>query len=216
VESEKKTDPPPGHESKGSERSSVDRISSRVSGKPKIDFNAPFVLLFAAIGLVAMILGSLTGGKFVSQILELEGTWRPASMLFYFQLLFHPLGHATWAQYFGNFTIILLVGPLLEEKYGSLFLTIAALITAVITGLAHVILFNSGLLGASGIAFMMILLTSLANFKKNTIPLTFIIVAILFMGREIAASFREDSLSQFAHIIGGACGAAIGFYRDRK
>lgn len=163
-----------------------------------------------------MILHSLTGGESTTYFFELGGTFQFANPAFYLKLLLHPLGHANWAHYFGNFTIILLVGPLLEEKYGRFFLIAATLLTALVTGFFHVLFFNSGLLGASGIAFMMILLTSQANFRKNTIPLTFLIVGILFMGREIAASFQQDTVSQFAHILGGLFGAALGFWWSNR
>lgn len=188
------------------------------SGKPKlrISINAPFVLGFATLGLVAMILSALTQGGSTRFFFELGGQFEFGNPSFYFKLLLHPLGHLTWAHYFGNFTIILLVGPLLEEKYGSVLLAVASVLTALVTGLSHVLMFNSALIGASGVAFMMILLTSMVNVRQNTVPLTFLIVAILFMGREIAASFQNDTISQFAHIVGGICGAAFGYWWNRK
>lgn len=193
-----------------------EKTSGNGRAKIRVSLNAPFVLGFAALGLVAMILSALTQGGSTRYFFELGGSFEFANPGFYFKLIFHPLGHATWAHYFGNFTIILLVGPLLEEKYGSVLLGVAAVLTALVTGLSHVLLFNSALIGASGIAFMMILLTSMVNVRQNTIPLTFIIVAILFMGREIAASFQNDTISQFAHIVGGLCGAAFGYWWNRK
>ncbi len=190
--------------------------SSSARKKIQISINAPFILAFAGLGLVAMILHAFTGGQSTSYFFELGGTFQFSDPSFYLKWLLHPLGHASWTHYFGNFTLILLVGPLLEEKYGRPFLISATLLTALVTGFFHVLFFNSGLVGASGIAFMMILLTSQANFKKNTIPLTFLIVGILFMGREIAASFQQDDISQFAHIIGGLCGAAFGFWWNNR
>lgn len=197
---------------------SAAETTAPASSRPKIriSINAPFVLILAGLGLLAMIISSMTGGEFARRILAVDGAFQPGSVLFYLKLVLHPLGHAAWPIYFVNFTIILLVGPLLEEKYGSVFLTLAAVITAVASGLFHSIFFSSVLLGASGIAFMMILLTSIANFRSNAIPLTFIIVVFLFMGREIAASFRDESISQFAHIFGGLCGAAFVFWRTHK
>jgi membrane associated rhomboid family serine protease len=88
-------------------------------------------------------------------------------------------------------------------------------ITAVITGLLHMLFFEGMRLGASGIVFMFIVLSSLVNVKRKTVPLTFILVCIIFLGSEFALSFEEDSVSQFAHILGGICGSAFGFLRAK-
>ena len=58
---------------------------------------------------------------------------------------------------------------------------------------------------------MMVILGSVANIKAGEIPLTFIAVAALFMGREVVAAFKDDQVSQGAHLIGGTVGGAFGF-----
>ncbi len=84
-------------------------------------------------------------------------------------------------------------------------------VTALITGVVNAAFFNQSLLGASGIAFMMVILGSVANIKAGEIPLTFLAVAALFMGREVVAAFKDDQVSQGAHLIGGTVGGAFGF-----
>ena len=73
------------------------------------------------------------------------------------------------------------------------------------------LLFNTGLLGASGVVFMLILLSSFTNVKSGNIPLTFILIIFLFMGKEVYTAFSQDNISQFAHILGGICGGVFGF-----
>jgi uncharacterized membrane protein YdcZ (DUF606 family) len=63
---------------------------------------------------------------------------------------------------------------------------------------------------------MMILLASFTNFNKGEIPLTFILVLILYVGRELINSFKSDNISEFAHIVGGFCGSLFGFFRPVK
>ncbi|MDR2731417.1 MAG: rhomboid family intramembrane serine protease, partial [Treponema sp.] len=89
-------------------------------------------------------------------------------------------------------------------------------ITALVTGVLNVIFFQSALLGASGIVFMMILLSSFTNFNHGEIPLTFILVLILYMGVQFLNSFNNDDISHFAHIIGGLCGSFFGFFRQPR
>jgi membrane associated rhomboid family serine protease len=125
------------------------------------------------------------------------------------------LGHESWRHLLSNLMVVLLIGPLLEEKYGSRKLLAMVCVTAGVTGVLNVVLFNTGLLGASGVAFMLIVLGSMVNLRRGEVPLTFVLVAGLFIGGEIAAAVREDNVSQFAHIVGGLCGAAFGF-RSRE
>jgi membrane associated rhomboid family serine protease len=111
----------------------------------------------------------------------------------------------------GNLTFILLVGPIVEEKYGDMRTLFMILITALVTGILNILFFHTGLLGASGIVFMLILLVSFTNTRSGEIPVTFILVALLFIGKEVLQSLSTDQISQFAHIIGGICGSFFGF-----
>ena len=84
--------------------------------------------------------------------------------------------------------------------------------------LINVIFFPGvALLGASGVAFMMILLSSFANSGSGEIPLTLIFVAVLYLGTEIINGlFAQDNISQMAHIIGGLCGCGFGWLISGK
>jgi len=181
----------------------------------KLTYNAHFVLTFSLICLVALLASGLTGGKSTIHIFSVHGSDSFANPLVYPRLIGHALGHASFSHLLGNLTIILLIGPILEEKYGTRDLTVMAVITAAVTGLLHMLFFQGMLLGASGIVFMFIVLSSLVNVKRRTIPLTFILVCIIFLGNEFALSFEEDSVSQFAHILGGICGSVFGFFRAK-
>ena len=138
---------------------------------------------------------------------------QPLSVL---TLFTHVLGHASLDHLIGNLTFILLVGPIIEEKYGDMRTLFMMLVTALATGILNVVIFRSGLLGASGIVFMFILLVSFTNTKSNEIPITFILIAVLFIGKEILQSLQNDQISQFAHIMGGICGSIFGFINRPK
>lgn len=176
----------------------------------KISYNSPVILTFTFVSLAALILNTLTGG--VTNALLFSVYRAPLTdPLFYPRLFLHVLGHSGLSHFVGNFTIILLIGPMLEEKYGWKLLLILIAVTAFITGLVNVLFFSTGLLGASGVAFMLIILSSFANSDQDTIPLTFILVALVYIGGEILNGlFTRDDIAQFAHIIGGVCGGAAG------
>jgi rhomboid protease GluP len=183
--------------------------------KLRISYNAPVVLTLAIAAVVAFILGH-TFTPLQSWFVASPQLGTPQS---YVGLFSHILGHATWEHLLGNFMLILLIGPILEERHGSMKLLIMILFTALMTGLATLVFSSGYVLGASGIAFMMILLASLANVRGGEIPLTFLVVAVIYMGGEIVHAFNNDHISHMAHLVGGAVGAAFGFLgaaRGRK
>jgi len=145
-----------------------------------------------------------------------RGSFNAGSFRNWVTILTHAAGHAHWPHLIGNFTLILLIGPMLEENYGSKPLLVMIVITALVTGILNVLLFRTFLLGASGVVFMMILLSSFTNFSKGEIPLTFILVLILYMGVQLIDSLGSDNISQFAHIVGGLCGSFFGFLRTPR
>ena len=117
---------------------------------------------------------------------------------------------------FANLTVLLLVGPLLEEMYGAGLLLLLSLLTAVITGLIMVLFFSGSLLGASGIVFAFIILSSFANARSGTIPLTFILICLIFIGGEVIRAMGTDNIAQFAHIAGGVLGGFAGFLMAKR
>lgn len=179
--------------------------------KLKISYNAPVVLSFAGVAGLALLLGWITDMTSTREFFTAWPRFDVPDFWNHLGLVTHIFGHANWQHFMGNFFIILLIGPLLEERYGSVFLAEMILITALVTGLTNVALFDTALIGASGIVFMMILLSSFVNYQKGEIPLTFILVAVIFLGGELADIFKQDHISQYAHIVGGLLGAGFGF-----
>lgn len=178
----------------------------------KIRYNSPVILTYAILCTGIMFLNDLTGGGLSSKFFAVYPTMNFASPLAYWQLLSHVVGHQSWSHLMGNFAFILLLGPILEEKYGSSRLLTMIVFTALITGILNVALFPTGLMGASGIVFMFIILSSFTNFKGMDIPLTFILIILIFLTREIGDAVRNDNISQFAHILGGILGSFFGFW----
>jgi membrane associated rhomboid family serine protease len=177
--------------------------------KLRITYNAPVVLTFTIAAVVAFL---------ITQAVPSTVEWFRAypSLSFgtkaYVGLFSHILGHESWEHLLGNFMLILLIGPILEERHGSVRLLVMILVTALVTGLANLAVSSGFLLGASGIVFMMILLASMANVRSGEIPLTFIAVAVIYLGGEIVKEFtKQDNVSHMAHLIGGAVGAVFGF-----
>ncbi|OGM96096.1 MAG: rhomboid family intramembrane serine protease [Candidatus Yanofskybacteria bacterium RIFCSPHIGHO2_02_FULL_38_22b] len=180
-----------------------------------IRFNSPVILTFALISAGVLVLFTFTGTTFY-HLFSAPTEISLFSPFMYFSFVSHVFGHQNWNHLLSNFMIILLVGPLVEEKYSSGTLFLIILITALITGILNIVLFSTSLMGASGIAFMLIILASLTNFSRREIPLTFLLVAGIFLGNEVINSIEKDNISQFAHIVGGICGSSFGLLFAQK
>ncbi len=178
----------------------------------RLAFNAPAVLGFCGICLAAMILNLLTGGAGNRALFSVYRS-RLSSPLTWLRMVCHVFGHSDWGHLLGNMMYLLILGPMLEEKYGSTDLILVMLATALLTGLINFIFFPGvRLLGASGIVFAMILLASITRTKDGAIPVTFVLVAVLYIGQQVwQALAARGNVSYMAHIVGGAVGAALGF-----
>lgn len=177
-----------------------------------IRFNAPVILTFALLSLLALLLGNWTNGAATHQYFSVYRS-SLSDPLTYVRFIGHVLGHADYEHYMGNMLLLLLVGPGLEEKYGSGTMVWMILVTALVTGLVHFVFFpGSALLGASGVVFMMIVLSSFTAMRRGEIPVTLILVVIFYLGGEIMDGlFKKDNISQITHIVGGLCGLIFGF-----
>ena len=112
-----------------------------------------------------------------------------------------------------NFLYILLVGPMIEEKYGTITLLKMMLITSFVIGLFNFIFSKKGIIGASGIVYMLITLSSAVNLSDGKIPLTLIFICLFYVINEIISSiFRTDNVSHISHFIGALCGIYFMFY----
>ena len=185
--------------------------------KFKITFNAPVTLSFVSLCFVVTLLGVITGGG-VTRLLFMAYHSSLKNPLTYLRFFTHVLGHSGFGHFIGNASYLLLLGPMLEEKYGSRGVLKVIGITAVVTGLVNYIFFwNVGLCGASGVVFAFILFASFTGFKEGEIPLTFILVAIIFIGQQIYEGLTvQDNISNMAHIVGGIVGSVLGYFFNKK
>ncbi len=184
----------------------------------KIKYNAPTTLTFSffCAGVVFLdhfVLHGLTRAFFTVPNAEAFNLLKPIN---YLRLFTHPAGHADWGHLMSNLAYILLLGPMLEETYGSFTMFLMITVTGFVTGVINACFLPHPLLGASGVVFMMILLASFTNHGKDDVPITFILIVFLYLGREIQEAFQGDDISQFAHLAGGLCGSLFGFFKPTR
>lgn len=178
----------------------------------RIEYNAPVTLTFAIAALGVLLLDKATGGY---TTLKFFSVYRCSlrDPLAYIRFFGYVLGHSGQAHYMSNMLLMLVVGPPIEEKYGSRSLLLCIFATAFIGGIIQWVFFpGTILLGASGIVFMMIVMSSFSGGSNRSIPLTLILVIIFYLGNELVTGLSvKDNISHITHIAGGMCGAAAGF-----
>ncbi len=183
----------------------------------QLSFNSPIVLGFAIVCFVVLILDKVTAGMTTNTLFSV---YRSSILnpLTYVRFFGHVVGHAGWDHFFGNIMMLLVVGPLLEEKYGSSNLLFVILATALVTGLINFMFFpHVQLLGASGVVFAFILLSSFTSLQEGKIPLTFILVAVIYIGQQVYNGvFYQDNVSNLTHIVGGIVGSGLGYVMHKN
>ncbi|HEQ71888.1 MAG TPA: rhomboid family intramembrane serine protease [Spirochaetia bacterium] len=184
----------------------------------KIRYNAPVILTFSLASLAIFIVSRVIPEETYYSLFTVPGNNMPFNFfsLSSLRLVSYVLGHASWEHLIGNLSFILLIGPVLEEKYGSGRILIMILLTALVTGVFNVLFLSGPSLGASGIVFMLVLLISFTNVKKGEIPLTLIAVIAVFVTKEVFNMFQPNNINEEAHLVGGLCGGIFGFFFARE
>lgn len=182
----------------------------------KLKYNAPVTLTFALICTAVVAADQYLVPGLIDGLFTAEGTmsFDPGYIPAYARVFSYPFGHIGWDHLLSNMTLILLLGPILEERFGSGSLVLMMFITSVVNGLINAFFFPTELVGSSGLVFMMIVLASFTNIRKGEIPLTFLVIVGLYIAREVFSAFKTDDISQISHIVGGACGSIFGFARQ--
>lgn len=189
----------------------------KIDPRSWVELSSPVTLGFALLSLTAFLLHGISGG---SSTRALFSVYRAplSDILFYPRLFLHVLGHADFAHYAANMGMLLVLGPAMEKQYGSGAFLLFIAVTALVTGLTSVLLSPGALsLGASGVVFMLIILSASAGREGGKVPLTLILVIFIYLGREVAEGlFQKDNVSQLSHVVGGLCGMAFGLAFRRK
>jgi membrane associated rhomboid family serine protease len=172
------------------------------------EYNAPVTLTLFLLSFGVLILSWLTRSK--SNYLFSSERASLLNPFTYIRFFTNILGHSDFTHFSNNFLKILLLGPMIEEKYGSVNLLIMILITAFITGVINYIIGKYRILGASNIVFMLIALSAFAN-MSDKIPLTLVFIILFYFIDEVRQLFNKDGVSHYGHLTGAACGVLFGF-----
>ena len=114
----------------------------KVKLKLELQYNSPVILTFFLLSLLVLFLDQWTDGW---TTMHLFCVYRSSlkDPLFYIRLFGHVLGHASWDHFLNNMLLLLVVGPPMEEKYGSKPLLCGMVFTALVTAMRAVPTFGA-------------------------------------------------------------------------
>lgn len=189
----------------------------------KFTFDAPVTLAFSAISLVLFLINTFVcKGKLTEVFLAsptVSGGELPfvtSNFLSYLRLIFYVFSANTASALMTNLIFILLLGPSMEERYGSVVIGIMIIFSALFSGVLNACFCKTSLQGAIAVVFMMIFLNSFMSFSKKKIPVSFLAVFILFIVRECFGKSADEMVGILIGIAGGLCGSLFAFLTSPK
>ena len=175
-------------------------------------YNSVVIISYFLICLLVLIIDTISKGKLNNFLTTRRGSlWNPMT---YIRLVTSGLCHKDWTHFRNNFVMILLVGPLLEEKYGSISMLEMIIITTIASSLVHLFIYENGAIGASDNVYMMVVLCSIVNISQGKIPVTLILIFLFYVADEIIKQIfkRNDNIAHDSHIVGAICGFIFGYF----
>jgi len=179
--------------------------------KIRIKYNAPVSLTLIILSAIVLFFNINVNNYIISDWFTVDGnvTFNYSDPFSYIKFLTHILGHTDISHFMGNAIYLILLGPILEEKYKSRTLLTLIIITAVISSGINVLFVDTYMLGASGVVYLFIVLVSFTNIEKGEFPLSVVVVLAFYVYKEIS---REDAghISVVTHLVGAIVGLLFG------
>ncbi len=193
----------------------------------KVAYDAPvtltFVIISAVLFLINIILAksgkSLGLEKLLASPTSQTGAlpFIPTAPLSYLRLLLYIFGSESAggaAVLFTNLILIMLLGPAMEERYGSVIIGIMIFVSALFSGVLNACFCEASLVGAVPLVSMMIFLNAFMSFSKKKFPLSFAAVMVFFVVLQVAGG--AGVLRIIICIAGGLCGSLFAFLTSPK
>lgn len=115
-----------------------------------------------------------------------------------------------------NMLLIVLLGPEMEQKYGSVIIGIMILISALFSGVLNVCFCSQPIQGCLSVIFMLAFLNVFYAIVQNKLTVSSIIVFVLVFVYEFFQKSDNGVIGILISICGGLCGSLIAFLSSPK
>lgn len=190
--------------------------------KISVDLDAPVTVLFVIVSLVLFFLdsfvfkGKMTAAFMSSPAADGNLAFAADKAASYFRLICYAFGAVSWEVLITNLLFVLLLGPSMEERYGSIIIGLMMAVSTLFSGVLTACFCKVSMVGCTPIVFMMIFLNSIMSFSKKKIPLSFCLIFILFIVREVFVKNPNGVVGLIIGIAGGLCGSLFAFLASPK
>lgn len=189
----------------------------------KVVLDAPVTVGFVLVSLILCLLDfQFLKGKLSQSILR-SPTSVKGDLAFiismpvsYFRLVLYAFGAANWTALLANLLFLLLLGPAMEERYGSIVIGIMIFVASLFSGVLNAAFCTVSLRGCAPVVFMMIFLNAFMSFSKKKIPLSFLLIFALLISYEIIDKTTGSAVGIIICIAGGLCGSLFAFLTSPK
>ena len=191
--------------------------------KLKFVYDAPVMLTFALAVLVIFVLDTfVVKGKLAEKWL-LSPTSAEGSLPFafsdftsIFRLFLHVLGGRDIPFLICNLIFILLLGPEMEERYGSVIIGIMIFVAALFSGVLNACFCKIPVSGSEPVVFMLILRCAMMHLSRSTVSASALVVIILFAVMLVLRKNPNGVVGVVITLAGGLCGSLFAFLTSPK
>lgn len=163
----------------------------------KLTFSAPVTIFLIIISFIILVTGKSALCATHNRIDQ--------------NLILHIFGHSNFNHWFGNITLLAIIGQSVEDKYGSWITLILVILDAIIVGLAYCFLQPVSCYGLSSVVYMFVVLNTFPSKKDDSISILTILIMIIFICPEIIGLIKNnDNIGHLAHLIAGLNGLIFG------
>ena len=187
----------------------------------KFSYDAPVTLSFVIISALLFLLSNYIIKNGALAGILASPTSQAGSLPFivkaplsYLRLFLYVFGSDEVTNYITDILIILMLGPAMEERYGSVIIGIMLFVSALFSGVLNASFCAESLIGPVPLVCMMTFLTAFMSFSNKTVPITFIATIIAF--GYLAINSGMGALRFIICIAGGLCGSLFAFLTSPK
>lgn len=189
----------------------------------KISYDAPVTLTFSLLCIVLYLIDTLFCKGFLSENVLASPTTGEGALPFVFsqfasypRLILYIFGSESISLLLADLIFILLLGPSMEERYGSVVVGIMIAVSALFSGVLNACFCKNSIHGAAPIVFMMIFLNAFMTFTKRKLPISFVCVMGMYIAYEWIPHGGSGIIEVVISMAGGLCGSLFAFLTSPK
>ena len=188
----------------------------------RLVFNSPAAIIFSLISILVFALDFfIAKGKLLSFLFTCPGnknciiSFSVSNPLDYIRLFTRVFASESFSALLVNILFILILSPLMEERFGSVIVTLMMTFSALISGVINLVFSSLPAEGAGPLVFLLIALSALSSLTKKDIPLSWILVFVLYIVLRISRNmglvkdygFIQANMRTIADLAGGITGS---------